>query len=341
MFDACLTAEGRYETDKRAFVLREPGNGRATTSKESRVKRWSSWSDLNKCEVRDENEMNNLLERCKEQKFLEKVEKIIEEKSKSVENMRHGRYSLYPDEDTAYEYGGRQYTDAKDILEKIAQGNPEVERNLAYSFRDNQLTGAQKRLLNAAREAAPEVQRGLDVQGSQKRSLLRRLSRRALSRIFSSNRWALSDDVRTLEVDVAMLAESPGWVETQHRIFLTKNFEQLKAEYPDHSDEDIFRLAWEKTFNDTWRWMEKKDSNGHRLVTDEILKEAKKILRELNFRREENLKIRIKPSEDKKSWRDYLSRSSAGMFNLIIKGGGLISSIQTISKGLSWFSQDA
>jgi hypothetical protein len=322
---------------------------RATTSGKPKLARSSSWNDLNKCEIRDEDKLISLIERCKDQKFLEKVGKILEEKRKSGETMLKGDFVLLPDEKTAYECGNSQYTSAKGILEKLAQSNTEEEYDLRDRFGDNQLTGAQKRLLNAAWEAAQEVQSNLDMQGSQNRSLspqdgtqmrslLRSLTRMALSQVFSADRCAHSDEVETLEIDVARLAKSPGLVKTQHRIFLAKNFEQLKAEYPDHSDEGIFRLAWEKTFNDTWEWMGKEDSNGHTLVVDDKL-EAKNILKELDFRGEENLKKRIKSPEEKKRWWDYVNSPSVAVVNTVVQLASFFTGIQTlyqIRNGLSW-----
>jgi hypothetical protein len=299
--------------------------------------------------MRDEDKLTSLIERCKDQKFLEKVGKILEEKRKSGETMLKGDFVLLPDEKMAYECGNSQYTSAKGILEKLAQSNTEEEYDLRDRFGGSQLTGAQKRLLNAAWEAAQEVQSNLDMQGSQNRSLspqdgtqmrslLRSLTRMALSQVFSADRCAHSDEAETLEIDVARLAKSPGLVKTQHRIFLAKNFEQLKAEYPDHSDEGIFRLAWEKTFNDTWEWMGKEDSNGHTLVVDDKL-EAKNILKELDFRGEENLKKRIKSPEEKKRWWDYVNSPSVAVVNTVVQLASFFTGIQTlyqIRNGLSW-----
>ncbi len=344
-----ITSNGSGGEIQRTTSMDSGGARQATTSRKPKLARLSSWSNLNKCEIRDEDELISLIEQCKDQKFLEKVGKILEEKRKSGETMLKGDFVLLPDEKKAYERGNSQYTRAKGILEKLAQSNTEEERDLRDRFEDNQLTGAQKRLLNAAWEAAQEVQSNRDMQdsqnrslspqdGTQMRSLLRNLTRMALSQVFSADRCAHSDEVETLEIDVARLAKSPGLVKTQHRIFLAKNFEQLKAEYPNHSDEGVFRLAWEKTFNDTWEWMRKEDSNGHTLVIDERL-EAKNILKELDFREEENLKKRIKSPDEKKRWWDYVNSPSVAVVNTVVQLASFFTGIQTlyqIRNGFSW-----
>jgi hypothetical protein len=322
------------------------GERRATALGVPKLARLSSWSDLNKCEIHNKDEFISLLKRCKKQKFMKKVKQILEAKQENCKTMLNGRYVLFPDEKVAYEYGVIQYTRAKSIMEKIAQGNTEEECDLRDRFENDQLTGSQKRLLNAIWE----VQNDLNVQGSQNRSLssrdgakvsslLRSLTRMTLSQVFSADSCVRSDEVETLEVDVARLAENPGLVETQHRIFLAKKFEQLKEKYPNHSDEGIFRLAWEQTRNDTQKWMEQKDLNGHSLVPDSILGEAKNLLNQLHFRREENLKIRIKPQEESKSWRDYVGSPSVAVANTVVQLASFITGIQTlyqIKHGFGW-----